>query len=182
MEEGRIQKTIHSKTGVRKLYQEFSEQWDARIELCFMLQDWDDPYNVGGLFRVADACGATEMILTGKTPCPPHPQIHVTSMGHHRRVKWSHEQHHEEAAIKIKEKGYSLITVEIAEGSLPYFEFVWPQKTCLVLGNEATGIYKSVMKHRDASVYIPQFGKGRSMNVHVSAAIVAFHALLVGKN
>jgi tRNA G18 (ribose-2'-O)-methylase SpoU len=31
------------------------------------------------------------------------------------------------------------------------------------------------MKHRDGAVYIPMFGKGRSMNVHVSAAIVAFH-------
>jgi len=181
VENGRIQKTIKSKTGVRQLYKSFEEQWGARIDLCIMLQDWDDPYNVGGLFRVADACGASELILTGKTPTPPHPQIHVTSMGHHRRVNWRHEASSEEAAKQIKAKGFTLVTVEIAEGALPYFEFEWPEKTCLVLGNEVNGIYKSVMQHRDAAVYIPQFGKGRSMNVHVTAAIVAFHALLVGK-
>jgi tRNA (guanosine-2'-O-)-methyltransferase len=65
--------------------------------------------------------------------------------------------------------------VELAEGAELYTDYEWPEKVCLVLGNEVNGVYTSVMKHRDGAVYIPMFGKGRSMNVHVSAAIVAFH-------
>ena len=49
-----------------------------------------------------------------------------------------------------------------------------------MLGNEANGVYGSVMKHRDGAVYIPMLGKGRSLNVHVAAAIVGFHVRLRG--
>lgn len=175
MPEALNKKTIRSKTGVRQLHKAFKNDRARPVELAFFLQDLDDPYNVGGMFRVADACGASEMIMSGKTPMPPDPQIHVTSMGHHRRIKHRHFASHEEAAIWIKQQGYSLVAVELAEGAELYTDYEWPEKVCLVLGNEVNGVYTSVMKHRDGAVYIPMFGKGRSMNVHVSAAIVAFH-------
>ena len=79
----------------------------------------------------------------------------------------------------LKGEGWSLVGVEVADGALPLREFSFPRKTCLVLGNEGAGIYDSVMKQMDASVYIPQFGKGRSMNVVTAAAVVAFQAALV---
>lgn len=175
MSDGR---TLRSKTGVRKLHKEFRADHAPQVELSFLLQDWEDAYNVGGMFRVADACGAKEMYASGRTPVPPDPQISVTSLGHHRRISLHRFAKHEDAAICAKNDGYALVAVEIAEGAVNYTEFQWPRKVCLVLGNEASGIYASVMKHRDAAVYIPMFGKGRSMNVHVAAAIVAFRAIL----
>ncbi len=171
-------KTLRSKTGVRQLYKEFRTAHPGRAEVAFFLQDWDDAYNVGGMFRVADACGAAELFMSGKTPIPPDPMIGVTSLGHHRRIPYRCFQSHEEAAVAAKSAGYSLIAVEIAEGAVCYTEFAWPQKVCLVLGNEVNGVYASVMKHRDAAVYIPMFGKGRSMNVHVAGAVVAYRAIL----
>lgn len=166
-------KTIHTKTGVRQLHKEFAAK-ARQTELAFFLQDLEDPYNVGGMFRVADGCGAKLIVTSGKTPVPPHPQIHVTSMGHHRRIPNRHFLAHEEGAMWLKEQGYNLVALEIAEGAVPYTEFDWPDKVCLILGNEVKGVYGSVMKHRDAAVFIPMFGKGRSLNVHVSAAVVAF--------
>lgn len=148
------------------------------MELAVLLQDWEDPYNVGGMFRVADACGAKELILTGKTPIPPHPQIHVTSLGHHRRVSWRQIVRYDDACLQLKEEGYQLVAVEIADGAEHYMEFAYAQKLCLVLGNEVHGVYSSVMKKCDAAVFIPMAGKGRSLNVHVAASIVAFQALL----
>lgn len=171
-------KTIRTKTGVRELQRAYKQTHKSRIELAFLLQDWSDAYNVGSLFRVADACGAKEIVLAGKTPYPPNPMIGVTSMGQHRRVPWRHIPGTEEAAIQLASEGYELVVVEIAEGAVSYLEFEFPPKTCLVLGNEGAGVYGKVMKHCKAAVYIPMFGKGRSMNVHVSAAVVAFQAVL----
>jgi tRNA (guanosine-2'-O-)-methyltransferase len=171
-------KTIHSKTGVRKLYKEFAESRTRNIQVAFLLQDWEDPYNVGGMFRVADACGAHEMVFSGRTPVPPDPQIGVTSLGHHRRVSWRELGRNEEAAIKLKEEGYTLVAVEIADGAVHYMEYTYPEKVCLVLGNEVKGVYGSVMKHCEAAVFIPMSGKGRSLNVHVAGAVVAFQAML----
>ncbi|CAN5531183.1 RNA methyltransferase [soil metagenome] len=168
-------KTIRSKTGARQLQKAYREENQAKVELAFMLQDWDDPYNVGGMFRVADACGA-ELILTGKTPTPPHPQISVTSLGNHRRVKWRQIERYNDAADLLKET-HTLVAVEIADDAVPYQEFEYPERVCLVLGNEEKGIYESVLQRCDAAVFIPMAGKGRSLNVHVAAAIVGFHAL-----
>jgi len=169
-------KTIHSKTGVRQLHKATAEK-RRKMQLAFLLQDWDDAYNVGGMFRVADACGAYEMVFSGRTPQPPDPMVSVTSLGHHRRVHWRDLGRNEDAAIKLKQEGYTLVAVEIAEGATHYTEFDYPEKTCLVLGNEVKGVYGSVMKHCDACVFIPMAGKGRSLNVHVAGSVIAFQAL-----
>ncbi len=172
--------TIRSKTGVREMMKEARRDQASDVELAFLLQDWEDAYNVGGMFRVADGCGAKEMVMTGRTPVPPNPMIGVTSLGHHRRIRFRHIERNEEAALKLKEEGWTLIAVEIADGARSFMDFEYPPKTCLVLGNEANGVYGTVMKHCDGSVYIPMLGKGRSLNVHVSAAIVGFHVRLKG--
>lgn len=170
-------KAVHSKTGVREMFREFRSRYPAHIEIAFLLQDLEDPYNVGGMFRVADACGATELVLSGRTPDPGHPQVAVTSMGHHRRIPCRRIERWEDAAIQVKADGYHLVAIEIAEGAECYSEYDYPARVCFVLGNEVNGVYTNVMKHRDGAVFVPMYGKGRSMNVHVAAAVVAFAAL-----
>lgn len=166
-------RALRSKTGVRRLHRE-TRNLRRPVDIAFLLQDWHDPYNVGGMFRVADAVGAAEIVLTGQTPCPPHPQISVTSLGNHRRVAWRHIFGHAEAAQTLKAEGYHLVAIEIAEGATPYFEYPFPDRVCLVLGSEGAGTYDKVMRECDGAVLIPMAGKGRSLNVHVAAAIVAF--------
>lgn len=144
-----------------------------------LLQDWSDPYNVGGMFRVADACGATELILTGKTPqLGENPAIAVTSMGAHRRVAWRYFERPLDACEQLKAEGFTMVAVEVAGESEHYMAYDYPEKCCLVLGNEGAGVYGKIMKVCDAAVFVPMAGKGRSLNVHVAAAIVAFEATL----
>lgn len=169
-------KTIRAKTEARRLRKQDREQ--RRVELAFLLQDWDDAYNVGGLFRVADGCGASEFVMTGKTPVPEHPQIGVTSLGAHRRIPWRHFRNHEEACRTLKTEGWALVAVEIAQGAVDFRAFEYPEKVCLVLGSEEKGVYGSVLRHCEAAVYIPMLGKGRSLNVHVAGAIVGYRAVL----
>ncbi len=169
---------LRRKKEIKDLFRDFRREHPPRVELSFLLQDWSDGYNVGGLFRVADACGAKEMILAGKTPTPETPTVPVTSMGHHRRISWRHEEDAIAAIESAKADGWTIVAVEVAEDSVCYTDFDWPEKTCLLLGNEQTGIYPHVIKHVDAAVYVPMYGKGRSMNVHVTGAIVAFRAIL----
>jgi 23S rRNA (guanosine2251-2'-O)-methyltransferase len=168
---------LRSKTKIRNVMKASREDWND-IELAILLQDWSDPYNVGGMFRVADACGASELILTGKTSQPPHPQISVTSMGTHRKVEYRYFAGHEEAALALIAEGYSLVAVEVTDGAQHYMHYPYPTKVCLVLGNEQIGVYQQILKHCEGAVFIPMAGKGRSMNVHVAAAVVAFEVLL----
>lgn len=166
--------TLHKKAKVKKKHRETEP---SGVRLCFLLQDWEDAYNVGGMFRVADGCGAEELIMTGRTPVPPNPMIGVTSLGQHRRIPFRYFERHQDAAEALQSEGWSLVAVEIAAEAEPYRGFGYPEKTCLILGNEGAGVYQALSKLADASVYIPMRGKGRSLNVTVAAAIVAFEAI-----
>jgi tRNA (guanosine-2'-O-)-methyltransferase len=47
----------------------------------------------------------------------------------------------------------------------------------LVLGNEEHGVSPACLSLCDAAVFVPMYGKGRSLNVHISLAIVGYHLL-----
>ena len=169
-------KTLKGKTEVRRMHKSFRRERPPKVEIAFFLQDWDDAYNVGGLYRVADAVGARLIVTSGHTPVPPDPMIGVTSLGHHRRIPTKSFQSHEDAARFLEAEGWTLVAVEIAEGAQCYTDFEYPDKVCLVLGNEVNGVYGSVLRHCAGAVYVPMLGKGRSLNVHVAAAVVAYRA------
>lgn len=171
---------IRKKTELRNQRKEFERAHPPARDLVFLLQDWDDGYNVGGLFRVAAACGARELIMVGKTPAPPNPMIGVTSLGMHRRVPYREFKKWDEAVSALRAEGYALVAVEVAEGAEHYMSFAYPPKVCLVLGNEGAGVTPGLMRACDSAVMIPMYGKGRSLNVHVAAAIIAFEAMLRG--
>ena len=170
------------KVEVKRLFEEAASQYPPQVEVAFLLQSLEDPLNVGSLFRIADACGARELIFTGRTPFPPHPEIDRTARGHERRVSWRRIVQVEEALARLKEEGYHLIALETARDARCYLDYPYPEKICLVLGNETKGVYASTLAHCDGAVFIPMYGKGPSMNVHVAGALVAYQALLGNRN
>lgn len=178
MQAPREARQLRKKTGVRAFHRAVREAHPPKTVLAFLLQDLEDGYNVGALFRLADAVGAVEIVATGQTPGPESPTVAVTSLGQHRRVPFRRIASHEEAARALADEGWTLVAVEIADGARPYHEHGYAARTCLVLGNERTGVYQAVMRRCEAAVYVPMHGKGRSMNVSVSAAVVAYRAVL----
>lgn len=171
---------IRKKTELRRQRKAFVEKAGPQRELVFLCQDWSDAYNVGGLFRVAAACGAKELILVGRTPAPPDPMISVTSLGMHRSVPFRSFKKWDEAVEALRAEGYAIVGVEITPDAAHYRAFEYPPKACLVLGNEGAGITPGLLRACDSAVMIPMYGKGRSLNVHVAGAIVAFEAMLRG--
>ena len=173
-------KQIRTKTALREERKAFEQSFPKQRELVFLLQDWDDGYNVGGLFRVAAACGASELVLVGKTPDLSDPRVGVTSMGFHRRVNVRQFKKWAEAVEVLNDEGFTLVAVEVTDTAEHYMSCDYGDKCCLVLGNEGGGISPGLLKACDKSVVIPMYGKGRSLNVHVAGAVVAFEAMMRG--
>ncbi|KAH8028187.1 hypothetical protein HPB51_014142 [Rhipicephalus microplus] len=71
-------------------------------------------------------------------------------------------------------EGYTLVGVEQTAGSKPLPEFNFPEKTLLLLGNEKEGLPVELIQLLDVCVEIPQHGVIRSLNVHVSGAILVW--------
>jgi len=166
------------KTGIKRLYKDRARSYPPRAEMVFLLQSLDDPVNVGALFRIADACAARELILTGDTPTPPHPGIGLTARGCDRRVPWRHIPRVEDAAAALKAEGYHLVALEITDNAQLYTEYPYPTRVCLVLGSEGKGLWPKTLRLCDGTVFIPMYGKGPSLNVHVAAALVAYQILV----
>ena len=166
------------KVEIRRLFEKAAREFPPRAELAFLLQSLEDPRNVGSIIRIADAAGAREVVMTGKTPVPPHEEIDRTSRGHDRRVPWRRIGRIDEATRALAEEGYHLVALETAQGTRCYLDYPYPTKVCLVLGNESGGVYPATLGQCDGAVFVPMYGKGPSMNVHVAAALVAYQALL----
>jgi tRNA (guanosine-2'-O-)-methyltransferase len=142
-----------------------------------MLQSVEYPANVGSIFRVADGAGLTELVLTGITPTPPHPTIEKVGRFKSLRIPWRYEADPVAAVYGLKEQGYHIVAVELADTAGPYHKYDYPEKCCLVVGHEDHGVTKAVLGACDAAVFIPMYGKGLSLNVHVALSIVVYHIL-----
>ena len=131
-------------------------------------------YNVGSVFRTADAFRLEGVCLCGITAQPPHPEIHKTALGAEESVEWQYFKQTEDCIKYLKEKGYSIFAVEQCEGScLLSSEFkVQSSKVAVVLGNEVKGVQQQIVDLCDSCLEIPQYGTKHSLNVSVAAGIV----------
>jgi tRNA (guanosine-2'-O-)-methyltransferase len=164
-------------TPLKRFLRDYKRQHRPFHDLAVLLQSVEYPANVGSIFRVADGAGLTELVLSGITPTPPHPTIEKVGRFKSLRVPWRYEQEPLTAVSQLKEQGYHIVAVELADTAVPYHQFSYPEKTCLVVGHEDHGVTKAVLGACDSAVFVPMYGKGLSLNVHVALSIVVYHIL-----
>ncbi|MCP4424830.1 MAG: RNA methyltransferase [Chloroflexi bacterium] len=162
-------------TELKRFLRNYKRENQPKHDLVALLQSVAYPANVGSIFRVADGIGLTELILTGITITPPHPTIDKVGRFKSLRVPWRYEQDPVQAIMQLKADGYHVAAVELADTAVPYQTYTYPQKTCLVVGHEDHGITKATLAACDTAVFLPMYGKGRSLNVHVALSIVLYH-------
>lgn len=164
-------------TNLKRFLRDYRRANKHDYDLVGLLQSIEYPANVGSCFRLADGAGMTELVLTGITPTPPNATIDRVGRFKSLRIPWRYEQDPVEAIAGLKENGYQIVAVELAEGAVPYHTVDYPRKTCLVVGHEDHGITKATLAACDAAVFLPMYGKGLSLNVHVALSIVTYHIL-----
>ena len=136
-------------------------------------------YNVGAIFRVADAIKIEKIFLTGYTPTPKtNPEkIKKTALGAENFVKWEYKKKVSEAIEQLKSQKVKIVALETEKSALPYFKFKPKFPLAILVGNEVRGIDKRTLKKADFVLKIPMFGKKESLNVAVAFSIVAYHFL-----
>ncbi len=147
-----------------------------RHPLYLILENVYDTYNVGGLFRLADALGVSKMYLCGDMEIPPNSKIKKASIGTYKIVPWEY-RHTAKEAIEELGKGVQVVAVEQSPKSLPYTKIKYQFPVALVLGNETYGVTGETLALADHIAEIPMWGINKSLNVIVSAAIVSYHVI-----
>jgi tRNA G18 (ribose-2'-O)-methylase SpoU len=138
-----------------------------------------DTYNVGAIFRLADATAATKVYLCGGTETPPNPKIKKASVNTWQWVEWEYASSASEVIknLKLKIKNCCVVSVEQNERSIPLKEFKAEFPIVLVVGNETHGVSKEVLDLSDTIVELPMFGINTSLNVMVTLGIVLYRVI-----
>ncbi len=148
-----------------------------------------DTYNIGSLFRLADAISAEKLFLCGDMEYPPSSKIHKSAVGTEEWVPWVRYKSAPDAIKELKKHGVQIISVEQNPRSIPYTLLnsdsaklgLLPTRCTLpcaiVVGHETDGISKEVLELSDIIVELPMFGVNKSFNVWGSAAIIAYKVL-----
>jgi len=138
-----------------------------------------DTYNVGSIFRLADAISADEVILCGQTLTPPNSRIKKASINTTGWVNWSYEANTADAVKKLKAKNPTLTVVAVEQDarSKPFYEVTYNFPVAIVVGNETTGVSADVLDASDIIVELPMWGINKSLNVMVSLGIVLYRLM-----
>lgn len=156
----------------RKSVKEFKES--DKFSIIVVLENIRSAYNVGSVFRTADAFLIEAIYIIGYSAKPPHKEIKKTALGAEETVEWKYFKTTAEAIEGIRNKGFNIYAAEQAEGSYklnaistePY------EKIAVVFGNELTGVEQSTIALCDGCIEIPQLGMKHSLNIATAAGVV----------
>lgn len=163
---------LHTQEIHRLTTEEFREA--SKTPLIVVMDSVRSLYNVGAVFRTADAFRIEAIYLCGITACPPSNEIHKTALGAEDSVAWRYFPDTAQAIDTLHHDGYTVCAVEQAEGSTSLDSLtVYPAKRyAIVMGNEVKGVRQDVVDSADACIEIPQWGTKHSLNVSCAASIV----------
>jgi 23S rRNA (guanosine2251-2'-O)-methyltransferase len=145
-----------------------------KFKIRVILHNIRSAYNVGSIFRTADAVGVEKIYLTGYTPNPSKDKkIEKTALGAEKYVAWQSYKNLNYLLKKLRKEKFKIVALEQSEKSIPYYKFKPKFDFVLILGNEVRGLNKRTLEKCDYILEIPMFGKKESLNVAVAFGIVA---------
>lgn len=174
---------------VRNLDASYTDNTTRTFPLTLLLDNVRSAFNVGSIFRTADACGCAEVVTTGITPRPGgggREKLAKSALGADAVVPTRHFTTAREALKALKsESGQRVMVVgmETTERSRCYTDVRYDREgggTVLILGNEVSGVDTEVMADPtlvDVVVEIPMYGRKNSLNVAASAPVVMYEVL-----
>jgi len=152
---------------------------NKKNELYIILDNVLDTYNVGAVFRLADAVAAKKIFLCGYTETPPNPRIKKSSINTVSLTDWQYFEKTTDAIESVRKEvpGIKIVAVELDKRSIDYTKADYEFPVALIIGNETHGISEDVLSICDQIAELPMFGLNVSLNTMVSLAIVLYKTL-----
>lgn len=133
-------------------------------------------YNIGTMFRTADALGAS-LILSGYSGHPPRKEISKVALGAEESVYWEYHKNISSLLHKLKKEGFNIIALEKTDKAINYLDFKPKFPLALLVGNEVRGISPQLLKKADQIISLPMNGQKESLNVGVAMAVSGYHII-----
>lgn len=146
-----------------------------------ILDNLRSSFNVGSLFRTAEAIGVKEVHLCGYTPTPDNSKTAKSALGTDKWIKWKYWESSLECIDSLKSQGIEILAFETEKNAQSLSNIDEIGECAIVLGNEKYGLNESVLNRASHILKIDLGGKKNSLNVGTCGAIAMYHLSKVSK-
>jgi len=143
--------------------------------LIVMLDHIEDPHNFGAIIRSCEAAGVDGIIIPTDRSALVNSTVIKTSVGTTEKMKIARVTNLNSTIKLLKEKGYWIFGTDM--DGVDYTKLDYKGKTCIICGNEGSGMSKLVRENCDFIASIPMKGEVNSLNASVATAIIIFEAV-----
>ena len=141
--------------------------------LFVLLDEIEDPHNVGAILRTADATGVDGVLIPKRRSCPLSATVAKTSAGAVEYVPVARIGNVTQTLEGLKKQGLWIVGADM-DGDKDYFEADLTGPVVVVVGNEGKGIGRATKEHCDILVRIPMIGKISSLNASVACSLLLY--------
>ncbi|MCU5773488.1 tRNA (guanosine(18)-2'-O)-methyltransferase TrmH [Erwiniaceae bacterium BAC15a-03b] len=143
-------------------------------DLTVCMEQVHKPHNVSAVIRTADAVGVHE--------------VHAVWPGHRMRTmvssaagsnSWVQVKTHptiNEAVGQLKAQGMQILATHLSDSAVDFRQIDYTRPTCILMGQEKTGITQQALDLADQDIIIPMIGMVQSLNVSVASALILYEA------
>jgi 23S rRNA (guanosine2251-2'-O)-methyltransferase len=150
-----------------------------RNQIYIVCENVLDTYNIGSIFRLADATAVKRVYLTDDTLTPPNSRIKKASINTWQWVDWKYKKNVEEAIaeIKLESPEVQVVAVEQHPKSHLFQTITFRLPLAIIVGNETYGVTSGTLDQVDEIAEIPMWGVNKSLNVMVSTGIILYEIM-----
>lgn len=141
--------------------------------LVVVIEDIYDPHNAAAIWRTCEAYGVGKvyLIFDKQEPFNPKKVGKSSSATANKWLDFELFSNTQKCLTNLKKQGFKIIATVLNKQAKNIYEFVWPEKIALLVGNEHSGLSEQAIKLSDHQVYIPMQGMVQSLNLSVATAI-----------
>lgn len=148
---------------------------ERKVPLLLLVEDLQDPGNLGTIFRTAEAAGASGVIMSKETVDIYNPKAVRSTMGSIFRMPFLYADSLKEIIGEMKRRGIAVYAAALRH-SLHYTEADYQKGCGILIGNEGKGLRQETVEAATQAVSIPMQGEVESLNASVSAAVLLYEA------
>lgn len=149
---------------------------DERAAMLLVLENIQDPGNLGTMLRTAEGAGASGVIMTRDTVDIYSPKTVRSTMGSVYRVPFAVTEDLSGTLTELRAAGVCTYAAALAEGARVYDEPDYRKPCAFLIGNEGNGLREETAAMADSRVIIPMKGRVESLNAAMAAGILLYEA------
>lgn len=151
---------------------EEEEKIDYTEDIIVVLDDIQDPGNIGTILRTIDSAGLKQVIVSKRSGDVYNPKVVRSTMGAILRVNVIESENLLETLKELRKHKFEIIATSL-ETDKSIYDIEYKGKA-IVIGNEANGVSKEVLEFADKKIKIPMLGKTESLNAAVATGIITY--------